>query len=165
MNVSTDLLARELLEVVPLIMSTIRAELRRHQDGGLSLAEYRVLVYLRGRRDVSLSALAEHIGLGLPSMSKLVDGLVADGLISRTEAPGDRRRLALCLTDAGAVRVEGAVAATQAALSQTAADMDMEQRRKVFEALEALRSLFIRTEGGDGAEKVLIKQSMRETEL
>jgi DNA-binding MarR family transcriptional regulator len=153
MPVSADQLAQQLLQVVPLVMGALRTEVRRHRDEALTLAEYRVLVFLRDERDVSLSALAEHIGLSLPSMSKKVDRLVTQGLISRTEALGDRRRLALCLTDAGAVTVEGALAATQAALAQAAADMDAAQREKVFEALDALRSLFGRTEGGDGAGK------------
>jgi DNA-binding MarR family transcriptional regulator len=139
-----------MLQVVPLVMGAIRAEVRRHREDDLSLAQYRVLVFLRDKRDVSLSAVAEHIGLSLPSMSKMVDGLVARGLISRTEALGDRRRLALCLTDAGVVTVEGALAATQAALAQTAAGMDAAQRERVFEGLDALRSLFRRGEGGEG---------------
>jgi DNA-binding MarR family transcriptional regulator len=142
MKVSPDQLAREVLEVVPAVMSTIRAELRRRREGGLSLAEYRVLVYLRGRRDVSLSALAEHIGLGLPSMSKMVDGLVDEGLVSRTEASADRRKLALCLTEAGAATVEGAMAATHASLARTVSDLDPAQRAAVFDALEVMRSLF-----------------------
>jgi DNA-binding MarR family transcriptional regulator len=164
MRVSAEQLAEQLLQVVPMTMGAIRAELRRHEEGGLTLAEYRVLVFLRQRRDVSLSALADHIGLGLPSMSKMVDGLVVRGLVSRTAALDDRRRLALCLTDAGVVKVENALAATQAALAHTAAGMDAAQRAKVFEALDALRSLFMRAEGDDGAGKVSVKQSTRESE-
>ncbi len=142
MHVGPEELARELFEVVPSVMSTIRAEMRRHREGGLSLAEYRVLVYLRGREDVSLSALAEYIGLGLPSMSKMVDGLVDEGLVSRTEAAEDRRRLALCLTEAGAATIEGALAATQASLARTVSSLDAAERESVFEALETLRALF-----------------------
>jgi DNA-binding MarR family transcriptional regulator len=146
MAVSPDDLARELLLVTPLIMRLIRAELRRHQDGDLSLAEYRVLVYLRGRQDVSLSELASHIGLGLPSMSKMVDGLVERKLTDRAEAPADRRKLALCLTRKGEVAIEGALAATQAELARVTGTFDAAQREKVFEALEILRSLFVRAE-------------------
>jgi DNA-binding MarR family transcriptional regulator len=153
MRVSDDQLAEQMLQVVPLIMAAIRAEVRRHREDDLSLAQYRVLVFLRDKRDVSLSAVAEHIGLSLPSMSKMVDGLVARGFVSRTEAQGDRRRLALCLTDAGVVTVEGALAATQAALAQTAAGMDAAQRERAFEGLEALRSMLRRGEGGEGAGK------------
>jgi DNA-binding MarR family transcriptional regulator len=159
MPVSADECARELLHVVPGVMSSIRAELRRNQGGDLSLAEYRTLVYLRGRQDVSLSELAGHIGLGLPSMSKMIDGLVAQRFVSRTEAVSDRRRLALCLTEAGSVKVEGAVAATRAVLADSLAALSVSERQTVFEGLEVLRSAFMPSERVDSAREVASDRS------
>jgi DNA-binding MarR family transcriptional regulator len=160
MAVSADECARELLQVVPGVMSTIRAELRRHQGGGLSLAEYRTLVYLRTRDNVSLSELAGHIGLGLPSMSKMIDRLVAQGLVSRAEASADRRRLALCLTQAGAVTVEGALAATQTMLAGTLAGLPAAQRETVFRSLGILRAAFMPAGRVDSAIEVTMGRSI-----
>ena len=57
---------------------------------------------LNRNQGASLSEVAEHVGLTLPSVSKMVDGLVTRGLLTRATDPGDRRRLTLSLTPAGA---------------------------------------------------------------
>ncbi len=144
MQVTPDQLARELFEVVPLVMSTIRAEVRRHREGGLSLAEYRVLVYLRGRQDVSLSALAEHIGLGLPSMSKMVEGLVERKLMKRQTPADDRRRVTLELTARGNALWQSARESTQAALAERFALLSEQERATVIQAMQILQPLFRR---------------------
>jgi len=51
-------------------------------------------------------AVAEQAGLEGPSLVRLVDLLVADGLVSRREDPGDRRARILSLTKEGAARVD-----------------------------------------------------------
>ena len=96
---SAEACAHEVLDVVPLVMRAIRAELRRHRTADLSLAQFRTLAYLNSHAEVSLSEVAEHIGLSLPTMSKLVDGLLGRGLLTREEDPADRRRVILCLTE------------------------------------------------------------------
>ncbi len=134
--------ARELLDVVPAVMQTIRAELRARRSVDISVPQVRALSFIDLNTAVSLSELAEHIGLTLPSMSKMIDGLVERGLVSRTEDPQDRRRVILCLTEAGRVTVETAQAATRAALSERMAGLEPDQRNAVVRAMDALRPLF-----------------------
>ncbi len=142
MPASSEECAHELLEVVPLVMRRIRAELRTHREGDLSVPQYRAMAFLRGHKGTSLSELAEHIGLGLPSMSKLVDGLVARGLVVRQEDPGDRRRLFLCLTEQGQATVAASRAATQADLAKVLGALAPAERATVTEAMHLLRPLF-----------------------
>ena len=68
--------ARELMEVVPLVMRTFRAEMRGSRANDLSVPQFRALGFVHRKPGTSLSDVAEHIGLALPSMSKLIDGLV-----------------------------------------------------------------------------------------
>src|SRR5436853_281870 len=93
--------AWEVLEVIPMVMRTVRSEMRLHRGPGLSVPHFRVLAYLGRNAGTSLSEVAEHVGLQLPSMSTLVDGLVTRGLVTRAPSAADRRRVTLTLTPSG----------------------------------------------------------------
>jgi long-chain acyl-CoA synthetase len=66
----------------------------------LTLAQYRLLALLDSAAAVP-SALAEHLTLSRPSITAVVDGLVARDLVRRTPDDGDRRRIRHELTGAG----------------------------------------------------------------
>ncbi len=80
-----DECARQLLETIPQIMRFIRAEMRSHRGHDLSVPQFRTLTFIHRNPEVSLSHLADHLGLTLPSTSKLVDGLVNQKIITRRE--------------------------------------------------------------------------------
>ena len=105
--------AAALIEVVPLVMRALRAEMRRHRSADLSVPQFRVLAFVDRRRGATLSEVAEHIGLTLPSASRMVDGLVARNLLTRGISPSDRRFVALALTAQGRSRLESARRATE----------------------------------------------------
>ncbi|PWJ54584.1 transcriptional regulator, MarR family [Quadrisphaera granulorum] len=72
-------------------------------EHGVGLREYDVLYTLTtsvGGR-ARLGALADAVLLPQPSLSRLVDRLVAQGLLQREPDPADRRGVVLVLTDAG----------------------------------------------------------------
>jgi DNA-binding MarR family transcriptional regulator len=142
MHVSSDQVAFEVLEVIPLIMRVIRSEMREHRGADLSVPQFRTLAYLNRNAGASLSELAEHIGLTLPSMSKLVDGLVGRKLLTREIPVGDRRRVTLELTARGRGTLRSAYASAQAQLAKRLAVMPGAQRAAVVDTLRALRPLF-----------------------
>jgi DNA-binding MarR family transcriptional regulator len=141
-TVSPETCAEAVLDTVPLIMRTIRAEMRAHRDPELSVPHFRALAFLDHNPGASLSAAAEHIGLRLPSMSALIDGLVTRGLVSRAPSPADRRRLVLALTPHGRACLNVARRETQARLAERLAALPASEREAVVRALGALRSLF-----------------------
>lgn len=98
---SMDECTREVLESVPSVMRVIRSELRKHRARELSVPQFRTLNFLSRNKGASLSEVAEHIGLTLPSMSTLVDGLVTRNFAVRRTHPHDRRRVTLELTNSG----------------------------------------------------------------
>jgi DNA-binding MarR family transcriptional regulator len=132
-----------MLEIVPSIMRNIRAEMRRHRTADLSVPQFRTLAYIDHNADVSLSDVAEHIGLTLPSMSKIVDGLVARKLVTRQTHPADRRRLVLTLTRSGQTALEASRKATRACLAEDLSTLSDAERANIVRALEALRPLFV----------------------
>lgn len=142
MLVSPDKAALEVLEVIPLVMRVIRLEMREHRRGDLSVPQFRALAYLSSHEGASLSDLALHIGLALPSMSKLVDGLWERKLVSRRVPSRDRRRLNLQLTSQGRATFRSAYASARAQLAARLAVLPDEDRSRVVEGLRALRPLF-----------------------
>jgi len=134
--------ARQLMDAVPQIFQSIKSEMRRGRGPDLSVPQFRALRFIQAHADSSLSSLAEHLDLTLPSVSKLVDGLVKQGLVNRQESASDRRYLALALTPEGAAIVNSARTSAQASLSDTLRQLSTEELETVQRALELLQPLF-----------------------
>ena len=133
---------REVLEVVPLVMQTIRAEMRRHSAPGLSVPQLRTLAYLNRHGGASLGDVAEHIGLSLPSMSKLIEGLVARKLVTREADAKDRRRVQLGLTARGQELLAAARQATVVRLAALLGGLSAQEQERLRGVLELLRTRF-----------------------
>jgi len=142
MMVSPQECAHDVLETVPLIMRTIRTEMRNQRDADLTVPEFRTLTFIARHEDASPSQVAEHLGLTLPSMTHLVDGLVERGLVVRQPHHRDRRRLILSLTPLGDSTVQMARAAAQAALANKLTGLSTAQLETVTQAMRILRPIF-----------------------
>src|ERR1700733_1949658 len=66
----------------------------------LTLSQYRVLGILGDGREAA-SVLADKLAVSRPSVTGVIDGLVARGLVRRDPDETDRRRIDLGLTDDG----------------------------------------------------------------
>ncbi len=139
---SADQCADLLMDTMPLVMRAIRAEMRRQRPLDLSVMQFRALGFVRRNPGVSLSQVASYIGLTLPTVSKMVDGLVERQLIIREAAIEDRRRITLRLSAAGQDAVATAHRATQRQIAAQLAPMSGEQRIVVAQAMRTLRPLF-----------------------
>ena len=142
MSVSPGDCAHEVLDVVPLVMRTIRTQMRQHRAVDLSVPQFRTLSYVDRNSGASLSAVAEQIGLTLPSMSKIVDGLVARKLVSRQTHRDDRRRMTLALTERGRSVLEASREATRNCLAQALGNLSGADRSTITAAMNLLRPIF-----------------------
>ena len=68
---------------------------------GISGVQLRALTVLRSLGPASLRNLAEAMGITVSTTSRLVDRLVAAGLVERRPSPRSRRELALVIAPAG----------------------------------------------------------------
>jgi DNA-binding MarR family transcriptional regulator len=71
------------------------------QLGRLSVVQLRALTVLRSRGVANLGQLAAALGVTLSTASRLVDRLLAAGLVDRQPSPHSRRELALVVTVTG----------------------------------------------------------------
>jgi DNA-binding MarR family transcriptional regulator len=134
--------AGQVLEVVPQVMRAIREQMRQHRGAELSVAQFRVLGFIDRHAGASLSDVADHIGLALPSMSKMIDALVVRKLVLREFDRRDRRRMTLMLTTRGRTILEQARADTRAFLIETLGQLDPQALAALGAAMQALRPLF-----------------------
>jgi long-chain acyl-CoA synthetase len=86
----------------------------------LTLPQYRVLILL-GEGKEAASALAEKLAVSRPSVTGVVDGLVARGLVKRDHDSDDRRRVGHALTLPGRRLLESADSQVERRLSEIAA--------------------------------------------
>lgn len=135
--------AQQVLDTIPLVMRTIRSEFRSQRSTDLSVPQFRTLAYIKNNDGASLSDLATHLGLTLPSMSKLIDGLVSRGFIARNEHRGDRRKIYLQLTAAGKSELEVAYDHTQTFLVNKFSGLAKEDLNTILCSMQILSNLFV----------------------
>lgn len=99
---------RAFLETHALVSRRLDDELRA--EHGLSLAEYGALLVLAEAPDrrLRMNQLADHVILSRSGITRLIDRLVAEGLVTRTPCESDRRGAEASLSPAGLLRLRAA---------------------------------------------------------
>jgi long-chain acyl-CoA synthetase len=95
----------------------------------LSLPQYRMLVFLAEGGPAAASALAGKLGVSRPSVTALVDGLVARGWAVRSTDPVDRRRVAHVVTEDGLAALARADEVVESRLADLATSIPDPDRR------------------------------------
>jgi DNA-binding MarR family transcriptional regulator len=116
--------------------------MRQNRAPALTVPQFRALAFIESKDGVSLSQVAEFVGLTLPSTSTLVDGLVKRGLITRETHPTDRRRLTLTLTTTGRQMMQAARKHTQAYLAEQLERVPDADRATITRAMALLKQVF-----------------------
>jgi DNA-binding MarR family transcriptional regulator len=87
-----------LRRLVDLVSHRSGLALRAMNDAAITLPQVLLLSHVERRGTASPSELAEAVHVSLPAVSQMIDRLVQQGLLSRTEDPVDRRRKSLATT-------------------------------------------------------------------
>lgn len=134
--------ANSLMDTTPQIIQSIRVEMRRGRDSDISIPQFRTMRFIQRNPASSLSDLAEHLGLTLPSASKLVDGLVKQKLVTRKESAADRRRLTLMLTQTGTFIVDLARTSARIHLAEKLKQLSNDDLETILQAMQILHPIF-----------------------
>jgi DNA-binding MarR family transcriptional regulator len=141
-----DQVAIAILETIPPSMRAIREQMRSGRAANLSVAQFRLLLFVRRHPGTSLSPVAEHLGTTLPAASQLVERLVRAGFVTREQHLAERRRVELRLTEAGGATLAECDARTRAWLCERLSGLAGEELDRLSGALQELRGLL--TENG-----------------
>lgn len=117
-------------------------------EHGLTVTAYEALLMLARAKEKLLRRvdLAEGLGLTASGVTRLLDGLEADGFVTKATCESDARATYAVLTDEGRAKFD------EASLSHVTAVRDLFEERYTPEELETLAGLLRRLPGAPGAD-------------
>jgi DNA-binding MarR family transcriptional regulator len=116
-------------------------------DHGLTVTGYEALLLLsRAANPLRRVDLAEGLALTASGVTRLLDGLEADGFVAKASCPSDARATYAVLTDAGRTKL------ADASCSHVGAVRELFEERYTAEELETLAALLLRLPGAAGAD-------------
>ncbi len=104
---------------------------------GVQVEFWRVLEVLADESGRSMSALAEVLSMKLPSLSKLIDRMVASALVQRAPDPLDQRRVLVYISDLGLARVRQLQGTVKRQRSSLESSLGLEEGRELKRLLQA----------------------------
>lgn len=112
--------------------------LNRPDAPDLSQHERQLLHHVPTDGVVSLTWLADHLGLPKSTASTVVKSLGQRGFVERARDPGDERRLAIALTEQGRARLGEDTVLEPQALTAALAQLSPQVRAGLLEGMEQL---------------------------
>ncbi len=111
------------IKVVPQAMRVFREEMRTHRGGDISVPQFRVLAQL-WLEPASNKDLASRLGVSGAAMTRMVDALVNEDLVTRHLNKKDRRSIFIRLTKKGQTHFEKVREAAILSLAERLRDLD-----------------------------------------
>jgi DNA-binding MarR family transcriptional regulator len=127
----------ELIDVVNLVTQAFWAELRK-SGPAIEMSQWSTLRRI-GRSPCTMSELARHKGVGLPTISKSVEMLVRRGWVERWIDKSDRRQTMVRLTSPGRRVLAECRHALEIFLDERLAHLTAAERNAVDESLQLVR--------------------------
>ncbi|KAA0108647.1 MarR family winged helix-turn-helix transcriptional regulator [Mycolicibacterium sp. P1-5] len=106
-------------------------------DDTITIPQFRTLVILSGRGRMNLTTLAGWLDVQPSTTGRMIERLVATGLINRQAHPDSRRELVVELTSRGHEIVSAVTAHRRSAIARIVANMPPRERRGLVRTLNA----------------------------
>jgi DNA-binding MarR family transcriptional regulator len=133
------LLARQLLNLLPLVMRTMAADMRR--QGCLLPPTHFALPGMLALRPRTMGELAERMGVSAPTMSNLIATLAERGWVTRRQGLDDRRVTLIELTAFGRRSLQRHQVRAEQRVARLLAALPPAKRRDLLSGLTALREV------------------------
>ncbi|AWN23574.1 MarR family transcriptional regulator [Deinococcus irradiatisoli] len=117
------------------LMGQLQSEL---QGEVVSFTQMTAMYKVRAFAPISVTMLAEHLGVSLPATSQLIQELVRRGLMERTENPENRREKLLALSEKGQQFLNVKEHTMMGAYSEVFGEVSPETLRRAEDAITAL---------------------------
>ena len=112
-------------------------------EARLTPPQFRILNFLLLNPGASVSAVAAHLGVRLPTASVMLVKLDTDGYIDRGRDPASRRRVRLVLTAHGQATIGAVRRAVFSRIDRARQQLSEADQQAVRQALPALRRLLL----------------------
>jgi DNA-binding MarR family transcriptional regulator len=150
----TEQLQHELVAVlegtIPRYQATLRHAVEQAEGPDrLTMRQLRCLqAVVAAGGDALTTGLARSLRVAVPTMTRMLDGLVERGLVERQADPESRRQIRVVPTAEGNAVLARYEAIIAARLRSLTGALDLERQRRLLQAIGDLRSALDREEGG-----------------
>ncbi len=122
--------------------------MRIMRESGLSMPQLSLFMRIHYRRSgCNVSDVATQLGVSNARASQMIERLVGQGLVERTEDPDDRRAKRITLTVSGEAQVQRVVHSRQQWLEELTSTLSQAQRAQIRDALILLTEAASELEG------------------
>jgi DNA-binding MarR family transcriptional regulator len=108
------------------------------RKSGLSMSQIGALFHIHHGGGCGVTELGNHLGISSAAASQLLERLVLQDLILRTEDPADRRVKQLLLTDKGMQTIQESIHARQGWLNDLEKSLSPSEKEQIVSALKIL---------------------------
>jgi len=108
------------------------------RENGLSMSMIGTLFHLNLRGHAGVSDLGQHLGVSSAAASQMLDRLVEEGLIERTEDPDDRRMKKISLTEKGCQIFRESLSARLRWLDELEKGLTDQEKQTITSALQLM---------------------------
>jgi DNA-binding MarR family transcriptional regulator len=116
----------------------MRNTIRYAKDSGLSMSQIGALSHINFRGSSGVSDVGDHLGVTSAAASQMLDLLVQQGLVLRTEDPNDRRVKQIVLTPKGQQILQESLQARQGWMDELVERLTDEEKEQLTAALQLL---------------------------
>ncbi len=138
MKYRTEQMAAQLHSVSMRMLRVLR---REDEEAGMSASRLSALSVIVFAGPISLADLAAAEHVRPPTMSRIVENLVQDGLVTRDTDPADRRMVQIAATDAGRTMLDDGRARRVHAISGRLEKLADSERRALSRGLELMERI------------------------
>jgi len=135
----SEALSGQLRRLTQLVMHrSMHSLIHFSHEKNLSMSQVASLFRIRRSGSCGVKEIAEHLGVSNAAASQLLDRLVQQGLVARSEDPIDRRGKVLVLTESGDRILQESMEARQGWVAELVSAFNPEESRIVAGALDLL---------------------------
>lgn len=123
---------------------------RECAHGDLSLAQLNLILAVRGKKEVTLTELAEILNVSPPSVSVMVERLVEKGILLRERATSDRRKVVIKVSPDEDQHIAGMEEGMIATFVELLEELGPETAGKWHEVLERVEQILMQRQAEKG---------------
>lgn len=123
-----------------LMRHSMRNFLRYARESGLSMSHLGTIFHLHRIGSSGVTEIGEHLGVTSAAASQMLDRLVEQGLVLRTDDPEDRRVKRIELTEKGQQVFEQGIQARESWMADLASELTEDEKLTIITALKIMIS-------------------------
>ncbi len=119
---------------------SMRNFIRYARESGLSMSQLGALFHVHRKGSIGVTDLGDHLGVTSAAASQMLERLVQQDLLLRTEDPNDRRVKQIILTEKGSRVLVESIHARQGWVNELAESLSKPEKESITAALNTLIS-------------------------